>query len=572
MPTLGADPEGTKTPARWLAYALFAMLAAWLQAYTLYDGSPYVVLNGDTGDVTSFVAAWLYPERFADDLVLDERAKYSFYITLVLPVLAILHVLGVELGKTFIYLMGPICFLQMLGFFRLGLHIYRHAGYATALAVVTLIPVWTISGDLWGTHPVPLVRMVYAAAFPWLILLALRVLERPQRVYAFAFACGAAAYLHLVSGPSVALACFIALLATKPEAERWLDWVIRLTLGGLAFVATIVPYAILYLVVFPGGSDDALIKQSFATAPAYLDVSHALAQVTDPTNVGGVSWLGREWVWLVGFAGLVIAPLLDPSKRVAYQFSAALAVGLALSSVGIALLDQTIARALDRAPFQLDIVRNLRYLLPVALIGLLGLVQALMVAASRVEEVAQARGKGALIAVAMAALITFFAEPYVRYSLPGLIDPHADGAETYRLSQMPSGTLSALRALGAMPAGTRVLALANDTIALSPRYAARQPVVWTRKDVGMLSYAGHADLAEWAEVDTRVRQMRTTSDPERVLAELCAVVAMTNADVVLLDRKWFKRRSLKRIDSYIGADPARVVLLPSTKLSNACAS
>ena len=520
---------------RCIPYLLFAGLGAALVGYAWYDGVPYVVLNGDTADVASFVAAWLHPERFAGDLVLDDPAKYTFYISLVLPLAALLHLAEPELGRAFIYLLAPYLFAQAAGFYRLGMVLWQQRFYAAGLALLTLVPIWTIDGDLWGTHYAPLIRMMFAALFPWLVLLALSCRARPQNVYWLGLACGAAAYVHLVSGPSVAAALFLVVFLCKPVDQAWLGWTVRVTVGGLIFLACIAPYAYVYLTSFPSGSDDQLVQQVIAGFQPYMDVTAALAQWFEETRAGGVNWRGRGWPWLIAVAGLLGAALVAHRSRDQHRFVLLLVMALCTTSFGVAYLDQSLAALRGQAPVQLDVIRNARYVLPLLMVGF-GVVPLLIVhLVRRAPEFRHAKSFALLVGWAWLMLMGFFARPYLDVTLPGVRAMPSNHLQASLTPLLPRGTQAALQQLRDMPAGTKVLPFASNIVALSPRYAARQPVVWTAKDKGMLLYANHPDLARWAALQPDMQRLRELRDVALAQEVLCRVLRLSRPDVMLVD-------------------------------------
>ena len=67
--------------------------------------------------MASFIAGWLNEDSFNGDMALGDKRKFAFYITLVLPAVAIIDWFVDDLGRAFLLLLLPIVFAQACGFF-----------------------------------------------------------------------------------------------------------------------------------------------------------------------------------------------------------------------------------------------------------------------------------------------------------------------------------------------------------------------------------------------------------------------------------------------------------------------
>src|SRR5262249_4379785 len=136
----------------FLAVALCGAVALAGQASLLRGHEPLAVLwSGDGGNVTSFVAAWLHPDRFRDDFLLSDVGNYRFYMSIVLPFVALASVFTSDLGTAYLLQYFPMIFAQLLGFYLLGRYLFNSRLWAFALAFLTFPPVWLWGGnELWG--------------------------------------------------------------------------------------------------------------------------------------------------------------------------------------------------------------------------------------------------------------------------------------------------------------------------------------------------------------------------------------------------------------------------------------
>ena len=511
---------------------LFVFIALRLQLLCLNPAEPFVVDDSDSGNVASFVAGWLYEDRFEKDLILGDRAKYQSYVTLVIPMVAITHLFEPDLGRAFVYQMFPIVLIQLVGFYLLGSRVLRHRGSATLFAILTLVPVWTLPGDLWGINNVPLVRMAYGALFPWLLLLALRCKNHPRQIYLFAVVSAAALYVHPVSGVSVAVSGLLGLLALKPETATRLHWLGQICAAGLVWLVCVLPFAWLYLSSFPMSSNSTDVQQVIIDYGVYADVVSAVREMSTNPYPNPNNYYGWGWMWLVwaaGVAGLIVAAVSSRPGS-AHRFLGLFLIGILLTSVVVSYVDQSVNKLFDRSPLQIDLIRNIRFLVPFLLLGNLILAHWF---AKQVISRTEAQAFNTLIGIFVLGTAIRFAVPFVLVTLPGLLTTSIAAVEP---QNVPNGLTRTLSILSELDERVVVLPLADDITGLSVRYAALQPVAWTHKDRNMLIYSSHPDIRRYLEIDALVTSLR---DPATATATtVCKLLALTQPDLILIDRNY----------------------------------
>src|SRR5690349_21806003 len=88
------------------------------QVLLLRGHAPLAVLsNGDGGNVASFVAGWLHPARFRHDFLLSDTGNFTFYVSIVLPYVALANVFTQDLGTAYLLQYFPMIFAQLSGFY-----------------------------------------------------------------------------------------------------------------------------------------------------------------------------------------------------------------------------------------------------------------------------------------------------------------------------------------------------------------------------------------------------------------------------------------------------------------------
>lgn len=476
----------------WLIGAAFILLSAtWLQL--IWQPAPLIIDTGDGGNVASIAAARLYPDRFANDPVFSSAAHFSFYAALIVPLTMMAARWIGDVGQGYAVLIFPIILIQAFGFYRLGRLLYGGRGWAFALALLSIPPVYVFGGELWGLLSMPLTRAIFGAVLPYLLICTFKgAAGSTWHIYAAMAGCGIGVYLHPVSAPSVALACWLAILACKPDDRGWLAHLLRLIPPGVMFVLMALPFALMFFNAFPGASpaqNDTAQALRLAAGPRYFDVAMIVREALD--NGWGWRWL----VWLASIVGLWWVPKQVPHARVACRCLTALLLGVLLASIGITWLDQTQAAFRSgRLPYQIDLVRNVRFVVPLLLISAVWLLTTYYRTATRSVH------RGAAVALTIALVLTWWG----RHPTPisSLVSKWIF-VETPQFSITPEDR-KILRHIAALPPHHRVLALPNDgsedsveLVGLAIRYAALHPVALLRKDLNFLSYSGNGRINDW---------------------------------------------------------------------------
>ena len=289
-------------------------LAALHQWLVLDSGRPRVLNMGDPGMVAGIIASSLHPERFASDPTLGPGSSVAFYATVLRPLVGLADALVADLGTAYLLLSGPLMLAQGLGFYSLGAFILSNRWHALLLALLTLPPVYTNGGDLWGIADEPLTRMLYGAALPFLLLAFLRFYERRLAFVWLAMLAAATVYLHPVSQPSVAASCLLgALMAGNGATFR--RRLTRTVASGLVMLVCMLPYAAVYFSSGVGRMDEVigsalageekrrLLEEYFG--PLYYDVRLAVRALAEGGMGSGQGPWGWRWlVWGGGFLGL----------------------------------------------------------------------------------------------------------------------------------------------------------------------------------------------------------------------------------------------------------------------------
>lgn len=538
MPSPGLPGAAGAAGARGrsLAFGAAALAFSVLWLALVWQPAPLVVDTGDGGTVASIAAGRLDRESFAADPVLAESATTSFYVAASVPLTAWLARIVGDVGQAYVLPIVAILLAQLYGFWRLGLRLYRNRAWAALVAALSVPPVYVFTGELWGLLAMPLPRSFYGALLPWLLLGLLDREPRRSRwrPYALMLACGAAAWIHPVSAPSVAFGVWLALWLDRSDGAAATQRSLRLVAAGLVFVACIVPIALWLFGGFGAVGADSEARALGARAlreaagAQYFDARLVLRRIV------GNGW---GWVWIVWIAGAwallrrrtrhASAVAADDARRLRWFLA-----GLLLSSIVAAAVDQAVAHALGRAPVQIDLVRNVRFLVPILLLG------AVWCLADSWSSAAARPGRRAAVAALAVLLVLgwWHRNPTPPAAALARVLTQAGPAEP---SHRESTRRMLVRIAGLAP-HSRILPLGDassegaiELTGLAIRYASFRPVSFLAKDLNLLSYSGSSGMLDWIAAVQLVRTLQeaAATDPGPALRRL---VAETRSDFVLV--------------------------------------
>jgi hypothetical protein len=539
------QPIGWPVSADWAIVALFVLVSSAFTMLALSAPTPHVLSFSDPGLVASIVAGWLYPERFLSDPILSDRTHYSFYITALIPLVMLIQKVVRDIGTAYVLTLFPILLLQLIGFYQLGRFLFGRRLPALMLALISIPPVFIFDGgEFWGTVDEPHTRMMYNAALPFLLLLFMRhgaKLAAPLFLFAL---CGLCVYLHPVSAPTVALALWLGCFALQPRSlPIWLR-IRSMFAGGLAFLLIALPFMILFLSSFQSLSQTGQDTGAWALINAtnsenswrpYMDALYALKEFVHGHGEVDPGW-GWQWlVWAGGLAGYCIVPVLRPDQWRPCAFFLLVFAGILIGSVGVSWIDQQLFLPRGRMPAEIEIIRNLRFLVPLLLIGAVWLIISSGEALARQFDGSWRKATTVATTVLLAILVVSW---WAKHPT-GLWDAAARliGGEVLTRSQREIDQVTVLRYLKSIDSGSVTMVLGDESLGLAVRYGALQPASFLVKDVNLLLGSGPAHSSDWLEHHSRMMRFGAAQSESEAAAALGRLISLARPRYLLLDRE-----------------------------------
>lgn len=518
--------------ARSMTFVLISLVSV----LAFFPGHPVPHMSGDPANIHSFAAALSEPTTFASDAVLSDPSNFKWYTPLYVKLVQAFGLMGFHYATSRAFLVLISSLAGLFGYY----YLFRLVSRSAAFAFVATLGLWFLKAhyppnENWGPMLV-LPRTVYGAFLPWVALFALRLLSKPQWWWLPAAASGFLFYVHPVSSPALSGAILMGLVFGGPG--KWWQRLGWGTLGGIATLAIMLQYVMVYASKYSGTvvTDPNLTQQAFEIArerfaPGYLEPLVFYRDLLIYLTVTPRYWLG--------FAALC-ALCRYRRGTLATRVSIGMSLGFAIVTCLIPTLDVIVSSRMGRLPFQIDLIRNLRYLD----VWLLGMVGALVREVNRPEW-------GRRWALQFKIAVTRFLNPrevswrlapsaaviwVSLFFVPSfVVSCYQLGEFTWDnmtiLAGRPKGTLAeqieAFRAVRTMRQSTEVV---GGTFFLRQMHI---PVAYNNKDLGVLAYSSPAGLVTAKNVLRQSAERLEWPLDQAVAVDQAAILV---ADILLLPR------------------------------------
>ena len=508
--------------------AVFVLFSAFYQIARLSSGFPNVLLSSDAANLAGFAAAHQYPQLFQGDLVLSNPANFRLYSTIHIPLLRFLESILGNFGLAFSVLIGPHVFLQLFGFYWLGRILFRSRFWALIFSMMAAAPVPLPLGEVWGIVVDALPRFTFQVILVFLLGLGILWRSTPRRWYWLMACAGLLAFVHPVSTPiwgATLLVGFWPLFPADWPFKKRLWQIVKL---GLVFSAALVPYLIIYLSYHQGGTSSADYNLLYTVITEYFpdniyDMPAALSAFFTMISVNGLLWFA--------LAGLALSFVFLPAERKNLGQIVFWMLGLLLVSILLPWLEQIIEKQFRIIPLQTELVRGIRYFVPLMLMLWVFPMAAL---AQRLKNRWLVRGL--MVVGAVGAIFWIAVNPLQPVNeLQNEAACLASGKIICPVKQEFAQTLEAIKTV--TPEKSTFAVMRQDwNNGTEIRYLSLRPLVYAFKDKGFLTYSNHAVLQRWYELfqlEREIYRKSTKSDDQRRMAVDFA--RETGADYLLTD-------------------------------------
>jgi hypothetical protein len=505
-----------------LAFIGFAVL---VQVGILQSGAyPYLRLSGDGANLASYSAAWNQPDEFQADEILGDLDNIRFYATIHIPITRFLANVTGSYPVAFVLPLGLHAFLQLLGFYVLGRVLFHNRFWALLLSLITLLYVGMNLGEFWGFYTEPLPRFTFQALLPFILAAALAWKNKPERWLWIMAAAGLLTYVHPVSAPVCGLAIWLGFWACRPADWSFKRLAIYMILLGGVFVVIGVPFVLNY------------VGSRAEKASADYDTVFRIMAGTLPPGLMNLSIAFRDFLLdmtravlpLLGIIGAVIVFRLSRQNRTNLYIILLWVAGIIIGAVVIPLIDHTTANWLGRVPLAIDLVRGLRYLIPISLLFCLW-------ALWEIYQVVSRPGlKRVVLGVSVAMLIFWSGTHYQQIYLV------RDGLNCLRQIKLvcgvPTDESQLMEAIKTKTEpGSPIMVASGDREWLAIRYYAERPLVYTWRDGGGLFYANELQLVRWLTIRDRLDIVNFENDLTERLDQLIALARDLKAEYLVTD-------------------------------------
>lgn len=320
---------------------------------------PVLNLGSDAANVATYAAVLDHPENFKMDFFYNEKSNFSYYVSFHIPYLRFTSSIFGGYGLAYLFLLVPIIAIHGTGFYFLGKTFFKHRFWAFLLAISSLILIYTESADYWGIYQDPQPRMLFAALFPWALLLAYKSLEKPKLRYLSMIFTGLLLYVHPVSVPGVAFSIWLGFLVFKPKEMKKGRHLLEMLLLGLVFVVMAVPFIFVYL-----QSRDIVPKGvNYSEAMSYFASSGLAMFSVKETLLSFISIITKAYILPISILGMFISLFFTNKKR---DLSLLLVwvLGLFFVAIGLTAIENLINKETGTIPILLELTRDLRYIVP----------------------------------------------------------------------------------------------------------------------------------------------------------------------------------------------------------------
>lgn len=485
----------------FLAIAIFLTLG---RVGTAFDS--FALLNPDLGVYASFAAAQDDPGLFTNDPFLSDEKNTNSYNMVYIPLIKALKTVFGNYGTACAFLLPFFIFIHLLGYYVLGLSIFKNPWAGLFVALLISAPIQTYY-DFWGLILDALPRFLYQAVLPFLMALAILRGSNPKWWIVIMAGVGLLNYIHPLSTPTWTIAFAFALWVSAPDVAFW-SKVRMLGLAMVVLVVILLPFLMNYVGSTVTETNDvahyaqtsAILQERFSAMS-----TNSLSEIFQKFFIGergGAFDLTWYLVCILAWLGVIYVLLFHeiPGRYPYVRQISAWMAGIFVGSGVLPALEQAVFNYLGRIPPEFELSRTFRYMVPLMLLAVFS---ALWIAR---QELSKKNILSPTLARNFFLIISFLL--LLAWGIRGAVQRTEfrkvarQNVLCWRQMQivcpLPQDRMDFIGVLDAVrektPRGARIFSEEQD---VAIRYYALRPLVYTYKDGAPLAYTNQEQLLRW---------------------------------------------------------------------------
>lgn len=466
----------------------------------------FALLSPDLGVYASLAAVQDNPDLFIRDPFLSNEKNTNSYHMVFVPLLKALNHLFGNYGTAGAFLIPFFLFLHLIGYYLLGLAIFRNPWTGLFVSLLISAPIST-AYDFWGLFLDVLPRFAYQSLIPFVLVLSVRHGRDPKWWPVILGGVGLLNYVHPLSTPPWAIAIALGLWVSVPGIPFWKRCQ-HMLVAGIVLLLVLSPFVVDYFkstIVETGSVMD--YEQVISILQAHVSTmvsGNPLSLIT--TFFAGRAGIKFDilWfvVWLMGIGRVVFGLIWQRSAEdpVYVRQVAAWMLGVFFVSGLIPFVERIIFDYLRKIPPEIELLRTIRYLTPLVLLAAIYALQLITDQLQRrgIFPVKTARHAfmGACISLILLWGVSGQTQPSdFRRAVKQNLSCWWHGQVVCDLAPWQMDFINALDIIRERtPAGARILSEGQE---ISIRYYALRPLVFTYKDGAPLAYTNQEQLLVW---------------------------------------------------------------------------
>ena len=383
-------------------------------------------------------------------------------------------------------------------------------------------------GEFWGIWRDALPRITFQTVLPYLLALVILWRGQPRRWPWLMIIAGLMVFLHSISTPAIGLAIWLGLWLYHPKDWKWPRRLGVMAGLGALFLLALSPFALNFLSYQTRGASPDYDLVMYA-----INTYQPLNILNVPAALGGFLWAATRSLLLpLALIGGFVLWRFGKADRRLVGMTLLWGAGIFLTAVALPFGERLLEKALHVAPIDTELMRDMRYFVPLMLLFWLWPLAEL---APRFVN-PRATQAAMLLGVVLLGGWTATHTPDGRHMLEA-VECLAHRQLVCGDTRDSAGLINSLRTQ--TPPGAKIFNFNTDdsaaSNALSIRYDALRPMVYTVRDVGLFIYTDRPALQGWLDTTRRVDAIQALKDPTARLNLLVPLAKELKADYLSFD-------------------------------------